>query len=264
MNYFKKSILFYAKFINLQKIYIIVEHSNSTECYGCDMCFARNNSVFSILTANEINEIESTKNFLTFCSGELIFKEKHRPFGIYIIQDGKVKISKYGYEGKEYIVRFANKGSIMGYRAFFNQAVYSCSATAISDTNVCFIPGDTVNKLIKCNQELGFKFMKQLALDLKAAEEKAISVAHKPARERVAESLLILKDVYGYEEEGTAINISLKRDEIAGIAGTSRETTTRLLSEFADEKVLSIEGRKISILNLDKLKKISNKSFLNT
>jgi len=238
-----------------------MSNSKNHNCFDCNLCFVRNDSVFNVLTKDEVDEVEAVKNFLTFSSGELIFKENLRPFGIYIIQEGKVKISKHGIEGREYIVRFAKRGNIIGYRSFLSQSQYSCSATAISETQLCFIPGDVIFNLIRKNPDLGLQFMKHLAMDLKTAEEKAISTAHKPARERVAESILILKDMYGYEQEGTIIDVSLKRDEIASIAGTSRETVVRLLSEYSEEKILLVEGRKIRILNLNELVQNANKSY---
>lgn len=230
-------------------------------CTTCNLCFARNDSVFNALSPDELIELEEVKSYISFGDGELIFKERQRPFGIYIIQDGKVKISKYGFEGREYIVRFAKKGNIIGYRSFFSSEQYSCSATAISETMVCFIPGDVILDLIRRNPELGLQFMNYLANDLKHAEEKSISIAHKPVRERVAESIIILKDIYGFEQNNTIVDVSLKRDEIASIAGTSRETVTRLLSEYNEEKILLLEGRKIRILDLPRLHAIAYRSF---
>lgn len=236
-------------------------NSDVHDCSVCNLCFARADSVFSVLTAEELYELEIAKNYIAYSDGELIFKEKQRPFGIYIIQEGQVKVSKYGFEGRECIVRFAKKGNIIGYRSFFSNDLYSCSATAISETQVCFISGEVILSLIRKNAELGLLFMKHLANDLKTAEEKAISIAQKPARERVAESIIILKDIYGYEQEGSVIDISLKRDEIAGIAGTSRETVVRILSEYNDEKILHLNGRKIQVLDIEKLIRIANRSF---
>ena len=158
-------------------------------------------------------------------------------------------------------MRFAKKGNIIGYRSFFNGEPYSCSATAISKTLVCFIPGDVILDLMKRNYKLALQFVKHLAQDLKAAEEKSISIAHKPVRERVAESIIILKDIYGFEQNNTIVDISLKRDEIASISGTSRETVTRLLSEYNEEKILLVEGRKIRILDMPRLQAIAYRSF---
>jgi CRP/FNR family transcriptional regulator, polysaccharide utilization system transcription regulator len=241
----------------------IMSHSKVIRnlCSECNVCNVRSDSVFSVLPEAEIEELQRVKKYITFASGELIFKERQQPNGIYIITDGKVKISKCGYEGREHIVRFATAGSILGYRSLLGGECYTCSASAISETHLCFIPGEIIFKLIRQNPELGIQFIKKLADDLKNAENASIRLAQKPVRERIAAAILTLKDVYGFEPDKETLNISLRRDEIAGIAGTSRETATRLLQEYCAEKIISLSGRKIKITNIGKLIKDANISF---
>ncbi len=233
----------------------------SCSCSNCDICFVRNDSIFSVLTSDEVDELQAEKGTVAFNYGELIFKEKQQPPGIYIILEGNVKIFKNGFDGKEHIVRFAKKGDILGYRSLLSGGKYSCSATAISQTRLCYIPGELLFNLIRKNSSLSFKFMNMLAHDLKTAEENTINMVQKPVRERVAQTVLILKEFYGFEPDNATINISLKRDELASIAGTSRETAIRLLVEFCDDEIIMMTGRKIKIQNLEKLTKIANQSF---
>lgn len=105
------------------------------------------------------------------------------------------------------------------------------------------------------------RFIKILADDTRNAEERAMHMAQKTVRERVAESVLILKEVYGLEEDGNTINATLKRDELADLAGTVRETATRFLSELNADKIICIEGKKIRILDLQKLERSANPTF---
>lgn len=234
---------------------------NNTLCIDCNKCGVRGESIFNVLKAHEIDALQNVKKHLQFNYGELIFKEGQFPSGIYIILSGKVKISKCGFEGREYIGRFARSGDILGYRALISEEQYSCSASAIAETNLCYVPKDFLLHQINSSPELAIQFMKLLANDLRHSEDKAIRMAQKPVRERVAESILILKEVYGFEEDNATININLKRDEIAGIAGTVRETATRLLSEFCHDEIIVLNGRKIKILDLHKLNKSANYSF---
>jgi CRP/FNR family transcriptional regulator len=230
-------------------------------CSECRKCVIRKDSVFSVFTGDDIDELQNAKNHLTFSAGELIFKEGHYPFGIYIIVAGKVKIIKNGFEGREQIVRFARGSDILGYRALISEEKYSCSAMAVTETQVCFLPKVFVSKHINANPKLGVQFMKLLAHDLKSAEEKTIRLAQKPVRERMAESILVLIDVYGYEEDKSTLNISLKRDEIASVAGTVRETATRLLSDFCEEGIIELKGRSIKVTDLNRLVQCANNSF---
>jgi len=180
------------------------------------------------------------------------------PSGIYIIMRGKVKISKSGFEGREQIVRFAKESDLLGYRALLGSGRYTCSAHAISDVEMCFLPKDLIFGLIEKNNKLAFRFMKLLADDVRNAEQKIMHMAQKTVRERVAESILILKEMYGFDHDGITLNVNLKRDEFAGLAGTVRETATRLLSEFDSDKIISIDGKKIKILDIRRLEQSAN------
>lgn len=230
-------------------------------CSDCNVCKVRHESVFNVLTSEEIEGGYLAQSHIKFENGELVFKENQHPSGIYVILEGKIKISKFGFEGKEHIVRFAKQGDIVGYRSLFSKEKYACSAIAITEAELCYIPGDVVFKLIKKSSELATQFMKLLSDDLKYAEDRCLRIAQTPVKERMAQSLVTLKDVYGLERDGATIDISMKRDEIASIAGTSRETATRILSEFADDNLISMNGRKIQILDQKALVKIANQSF---
>lgn len=227
-------------------------------CMDCNHCSVRKDSILSILNSEALAELQKAKSHLVFNYGELIFKEGQYPSGFYIITKGKIKISKFGYEGREQIMRFAKEGDIVGYRALISEEKYSCSASAINETHLCFIPNEMIKYQIRNHPELAIRFMKLLANDLKTAEENALKIAQKTVRERVAESILLLKEIYGFEDDGSTLNINLKRDEIAGIAGTVRETATRLLYEFRESQIIELSGKKIKILNLQKLTYTAN------
>lgn len=227
-------------------------------CNACEQCLIRLKSVFRILSHDEITLLQKNTINYHYQYGELIFKEGQRPFGLYIITKGKVKISKNGYQSREQIVRFARTGDLIGYRAMLNEELYSCSASAISDSELCFIPSDVIFDLMKVIPHLSLQFIKLLAEDLKTAEEKSMQLAQKTVRERVAEAILTLKEIYGFESDNATLNIELKRDEIAAIAGTVRETATRFLSELNHEKCIELSGKKIKILDLQRLENNAN------
>ncbi len=224
----------------------------------CQFCEARFKSVFCDLNDEDLNLLNLSKGCNTFKKGQLIFNEGGFPHGLFCVNSGKIKIAQSGDEGKEQIVRFAKDGDILGYRTLLSGDKYSCSATALDDTSICFIPKDTFFKLIAKNANLSMEIMKLLAHDLKNAERKITDLAQKPVRERMAEALLFLKETYGYESDNATINVSLSREEIANIAGTARETATRLLSEFKDDGIVELVGKKIKILNHQKLVKTAN------
>lgn len=204
-----------------------------------------------------MQEIEALKICSSFKKGESIFREGSYASGVYCINAGKIKLAMIGSEGKEQIVRMAKPGDIIGYKALLSGDRYSATATAIEDCNICFIPREIFLVILQKDAELSFEMMKLLSNELKQAEEKITHLAQKPVRERVAETILFLKETYGIDKDNQ-INILLTREEIANLVGTATETAIRLLSEFNKDHIIELSGKKIKILDTDKLVKTAN------
>ena len=122
---------------------------------------------------------------------------------------------------------------------------------------ICLIPMPVIMDLLKENNELALFFIRQLSIDLGIADERTVNLTQKHIRGRLAESLLFLKDSYGLEEDGYTLSIYLSREDLANLSNMTTSNAIRTLSNFAAEKLIAIDGRKIKILEEDKLKKIS-------
>ena len=223
----------------------------------CKHCSNRFNSVFCKTEHDKMEEIESLKICSTFKKGESIFKEGSYAAGVYCINSGKIKLSMMGDEGKEQIVRMAKPGDIIGYKALLSGDRYSATAAALEDCNVCFIPREIFLVILQKDAALSFEMMKVLSNELRQAEEKITHLAQKPVRERVAETILFLKETYGLDADNV-VNVSLTREEIANLVGTATETAIRLLSEFNKDNIIELIGKKIKIINQQKLTKTAN------
>jgi CRP/FNR family transcriptional regulator len=224
----------------------------------CRDCITRTHSIFCSLKDDEAEIFNTVKSFIAFRTGELIFKQGGVPFGLFILFQGKVKISKTGNDGRELIVRLAKEGDIIGYRALLGEDNYFCSATAIDNVQICFIPKDSLFKLIAKSPDIAFKLMKIFAADLRKAESNSTALTQKQVRQRVAEALLLLKEIYAFEADGFTLNIKLTREEFASIAGTVRETATKLLSEFKSNGLIELDNKRIKILDLIRLREMAN------
>ncbi len=220
----------------------------------CEHCSNRVNSLFCNLKSDEIDIINENKGCMIYKKGHEVFQEGGIPFGLFCINKGKVKLFQLGEDGKEQIIRFANEGDIIGYRALLSNDKYSATCTTLEDSSICQIPREIFFKLIEKNASLALQMLKLLGSNLKQAETKITELAQKPVRERVAEALLFLKETYGIDKDGV-INVTLSREEIASIVGTATETTIRLLSEFKHDKLIELSGKKIKIINLKELVK---------
>ena len=111
--------------------------------------------------------------------------------------------------------------------------------------------------LVSENNDLAWFFIKQLSVDLGIADERTVNLTQKHIRGRLAESILFLKESYGLEEDGCTLSIYLSREDLANLSNMTTSNAIRTLSNFAAEKIIAIDGRKIKIIAEDKLEKIS-------
>ncbi|MES2774801.1 MAG: Crp/Fnr family transcriptional regulator [Bacteroidota bacterium] len=232
--------------------------SKTFEHINCEDCDKRADSVFCNTHPEMLTEMSDAKSCTVYKKGETIFREGCHPFGVFCIQEGKIKLAMQGEEGKEQILRMAKAGDVMGYRSLLVGERYNASATALEESHVCFIPKENFLKGVKTDANLSFEMMKLLSSQLKEAEVKITHLAQKPVRERLAETLLFLKETYGYEPGTNIISVQLSREEIANLVGTATETGIRLLSEFNKDKVIELTGKKIAILDTKELARIAN------
>ncbi|MFY7963348.1 MAG: Crp/Fnr family transcriptional regulator [Chitinophagaceae bacterium] len=228
------------------------------EEHSCLTCNSKVHSIFSVLNLEDTTALNEVKACSSYKKGQFIFSENGYPQGLYCINHGKIKLATAGLNGKEQILRLLKDGDVAGYRSLISNDRYHCSAIAMEDCSVCFIPRDKFFEMVKTNPKLNLELLKLLSNNLKQAEEQLVSMAQKNVRERMAEALLFFKATYGVNEVDQSLNINFSREEIAGFVGTSTETVIRLLSEFNNDKIVSLTGKKIVIINNEKLVQTAN------
>jgi CRP/FNR family transcriptional regulator, polysaccharide utilization system transcription regulator len=221
----------------------------------CSECTHKCSSLLNYCSDEQLQFISDRKSTCFYKKGQAIFHEGGIPSGLYFIYEGKIKVVKVMSDGKEQIIRLGKPSDTLGYRALLAGSRYSASAVAIEDSTVCYIPKDYFNKVVSDNPKIGNELIRMLSVSLGEAEQRMTQIALKPVRERLAEGLLFLYTTYGAGEKEFSISIS--REDLANLIGTSKETATRFLTEFKDDKILTTHGSNIKILNKEKLIKIS-------
>ena len=170
---------------------------------------------------------------------------------------GKVKIFKEGIGGRTQIIRMIKPIQYFGYRANFAQERYLTSASAFENSTVCLIPMTIVRDLIAKNYRLAMFFIKQLSIDLGIADERTVNLTQKHVRGRLADALLFLMDSYGLEEDGATLSIYLAREDLANLSNMTTSNAIRTLATFVSERIIALDGRKIKLIDVDRLRKIS-------
>ena len=213
--------------------------------------------VWRVLTDKEREILRSNSTIQHFKRNELIYCEGDEPKDMMCLLKGKVKIYKDGVGGRSQIIRMIKPVQYFGYRASFAQEDYLTNASAFEASTVCMIPMTVVTGLLMSNPNLAMFFIRQLSIDLGISDERTVNLTQKHIRGRLAESLLFLKDTYGVEEDESTLSIYLSREDLANLSNMTTSNAIRTLSNFATEKLITIDGRKVKIIDEEKLKKIS-------
>jgi len=224
---------------------------------GEEECNLSGFQLFKKLTDNEFAQLNYDKTCSLYKKGSIIYREGSRLTGFYCVTRGIVKIYKTGMDGKEQIIRFAKKGEIIAYRSLLSQELACTTSKVIEEAVLCHIPYQTLIYLIQHNWEFSHHMLQIVCKELREANDFITDIAQKTVRERLAEILLLLKDSFDLDQANT-LQISLTREELANMIGTATESVIRLLSEFKQDRLIELQGRKIKLLNITALTKVAN------
>jgi CRP/FNR family transcriptional regulator, polysaccharide utilization system transcription regulator len=214
-------------------------------------------SMFYLLNPEEKEELLNHISISFYKKNEYVFKEGDKPSGFMMLIDGKVKIIKEGVGGREQIIRMAKPLGIIGYRALFADQIHIATAVTLEESQICNISTEFIlNRAIK-NADFALRMIRKLSKELGFSNSRTVTLTQKHIRGRLAESLILLKDKYGFENDGTTLRVFLSREDIANLSNMTTSNAIRTLSTFASEKVIAIDGRKIKILDVKKLDRIS-------
>lgn len=210
-----------------------------------------------MLSVAERDQLRSNARIVHFKKNELIYLEEESARDLMILFKGKVKIYKSGVGGRSQIIRIIKPIQYFGYRAYFARESYVTAASAFEACTVCMVPMELIEQFLRNNGELALHFIQMLSVDLGIADQRVVNLTQKHVRGRLAESLLFLKETYGMEEDGATINIYLAREDLANLSNMTTSNAIRTLSNFVNERIISIDGRKIKIIDEERLHKIS-------
>jgi len=218
-----------------------------------------NNAIFDGLSEQDLEILNLNMVSHNYKNGEILFRERGYPTGVYYVESGKVKKYKTDKDGKEQIFYICTKGEILGYHSLISDEKYTDTAACIESSIISFIPKDDFLKLIKQSPILSFKLLKVVSHEFNVLVNMITVLSQKTVRQRVALCLLLLRDKYKREKSNNLpVELDLSREDLSKFVGTARETLVRILYEFKDEGLIEVNGRSIILLDAGKLTKISN------
>jgi len=225
-----------------------------TEKVDCSQCKNKNRSIFCHLEKLDLENLSEHKIMNTFKRGQTLYYQGNPAFGVYCISSGKIKLTRSSDDGKEAILRIAGPGDLIAFQDMLHQSLHEVTATAIEDTQVCFIDRSYIQNLLREKNSCTSELLDQFARELSSMQDRINGLQSKNVRERVAYVLLDLAHRYGVDtQDGLRLGIHLSREEYASMLGIATETFIRELSLLKEEGIIDQEGKAIVILNQNAL-----------
>ena len=225
---------------------------------GKPIC-ARNLSIFSSLDDLELMNVIKLVIKREYIKGEVLCREGEVSDNLFLIRDGKIKISKITKSGKEQILHILTKGDFFGEANLFDNKESTFTAIAISNAKVCTLSKPNLEQILEKNPQISMKILKELSHKLTETEELAKFLATKDVDARIASMLLEFANKFGKSvDENIYIDLPLNREDMANYCGITRETISRKLSKFENENIIELRGNKVIIVkNMDLIKELS-------
>jgi CRP/FNR family transcriptional regulator len=221
---------------------------------ACKFCGLKSGATQK-LTDDQICTLDNNSAQVHFLAGDIIVKQDALSTNVVYINSGLVKIHVKG-PFRERIIKIVKAPAYLCLPSTFGDKINHFSATALAETTVCFIDVNVFKQFIYENGDFAF----QIILDLSRGElenfSNCLNNAQKQNIGRIADALLFFSDKIF---ESTTFTLPISRQEIADLTGITRESASRILTDFHNEKIVEIHNRDITILNGKLLREISEK-----
>lgn len=208
----------------------------------------------SLLTTNRDYFLSKAEQ-LTFKKGKLIFYNGGIPTGVFLIKKGKAKIYKTVLEGREQIFYIYKQGDLFGYHGLLCNEKYEDSCEALEDCTIWFVSKLDFEYLMVKIPKLKTLLIQNMSHEFGVLVNTITILAQKTLRERLALYLLVLNERYDAVNNRTQIN--LPREDLANVIGTVRESLGRILKEFKEEKLISVNNKSIEIIDFKNMLKLA-------
>lgn len=209
---------------------------------------------FLRLGVTEADFIVNSSNVVNYKKNDVIFKQSTRTSHIMFVLSGLVKIYKEGRNDRSITLTIATEGSFIGLLSVFGSEIHEYSASSVEDTGIVFIDINAFRKVLHENGQFAEEIIKAISNDGLFIFEKLLNHSHKQLPGRIADVLLFFSEKIYHSH---VFFLPLARRELAEIAGTTKESFIRTLTEFRNDKIIRLEGKKVEILSMDIVKTLS-------
>lgn len=219
---------------------------------NCELCVFRT-LIFNNVSASEMGSMCENKQEAAYKKGQVIVNEGDEIKDFFYLKEGLVKIYKRIHNDRDQILSIAKSFDFVGMLTVFSDTHYHYSIAALEDSTVCYVKLDFIRNLIRKNGQFALDLLDKMSRTSDDIIKVKLDISKKNLRGRIAYILLFFSGkIYG----NNIFDLPISRKEIAELIDMTTENVIRILSEFRKDKMISINGKTIEILNPEILRKI--------
>ena len=224
---------------------------------NCLACPVREEHLFCNLSMSALQKLNEIKSTAVYPKSAVLFIEGQQPRGVFVLCSGKVKLSTSSSEGKTLITKLSEPGDVLGLNAAISNHPYEVTAEMIEPGQANFIPRDALQHFLKEHGEVALRVAEQLSRNYYTAYEeiRTLGLTTSPA-EKFAKLLLSWYPEKVQPNGHAQVKLTLTHEEIGEMIGTTRETVSRLFSDFKKKQLLQVKGSTLVLRNKTALEKL--------
>jgi len=213
--------------------------------------------IFCDLDDAEMDAMAQAAPMKTYAAGELVYTP-HQPLEtLFILKKGRIRIFRVSADGRALTTAIIEPGTIFGEMVIVGQQMHDSFAEALDDVVVCVMTKADVHRLLLGDPRIAARISETLGRRIGELEQKFTDAVFKSVPERIAGALVTLATAGSGRPLGRGIQVKLTHEQLAALAATSRETTTKILGELADQGLISLGRGRIIVLDQDRLRALS-------
>jgi CRP/FNR family cyclic AMP-dependent transcriptional regulator len=209
--------------------------------------------IFADLSETEMAVIAAAAPMRQFAPGELLYSPPQEMETLFILKQGRVRIFRVSADGRALTTAIITPGTIFGEMMLLGQQMHDNFAEALEKVTVCVMSRADVQRFLLSDARIALRISEILGSRVAQLERRLSDSVFKSVPQRVATTLCLLADEEQRRPLAKGIQVSLTHEQVAALAGTSRETTTKILNEYADQQLLRLGRGRITILDLARL-----------
>lgn len=209
---------------------------------------------FDLLNETEIEIIRQKSNIVNYQKGDNIFLQQTRTSHIMYVKSGLVKVYKEGRMGKTIILNLETSGNFLGLMSVFGKEIHEYSASAVEPTVILFIDINAFKQVLEQNGKFAASLIHIISLTGLYLFDRLLSQTHKQLPGKIADVLLYFSEVINKSHK---FFFPFTRRELAELAGTTKESFIRTLTEYKNDKIIELNGSEVEIKSMKIVKTLS-------